>query len=259
MCRHPANLAFLSVLVLAGRALAAGKTEPVPAPRMPVNDFSAGETCDVVEVVDGETVVLKIEGKLVKVRLIGVELAPLAPPPNRPGYGDEAFGFLTNLLKGEKVYVRRLGETPDGRGRRAAFLYRAPDGLLVNLEMVRQGYAQLSLEKLFGLRELFWNYAGRARAAQKGLWNPEISQTTTVKKIRLRLLKLLVENRNLRRKQRELSSAKPAATATYVFVTPAGKSYHRATCRFAKGAMKITLEEAKRFGYSPCKVCKPPE
>jgi len=45
-----------------------------------------------------------------------------------------------------------------------------------------------------------------------------------------------------------------------VYVTHTGKYYHRENCRYwdlAKTKMPLTLKEAKRRGYSPCKVCKP--
>ena len=44
-----------------------------------------------------------------------------------------------------------------------------------------------------------------------------------------------------------------------VYVTDTGHKYHRANCRYlshSKHAMK--LSEAKKEGYEPCKVCRPP-
>jgi len=43
-------------------------------------------------------------------------------------------------------------------------------------------------------------------------------------------------------------------------VVPNGKKYHRANCQFVKGqVLELTLQEAQRAGYTPCKKCEPPE
>lgn len=43
-----------------------------------------------------------------------------------------------------------------------------------------------------------------------------------------------------------------------VYVTESGTKYHKKSCRYAKHAYKITLEDAVDEGYKPCKKCKPP-
>ena len=46
---------------------------------------------------------------------------------------------------------------------------------------------------------------------------------------------------------------------TAVYVTKTGEKYHRSSCRYlSRSKIKTTLGEAKRRGYTPCKVCKPP-
>ena len=45
-----------------------------------------------------------------------------------------------------------------------------------------------------------------------------------------------------------------------VYITKTGKRYHRAGCRYlAHSSIKTTLKEAKANGYTPCRVCHPPE
>jgi hypothetical protein len=45
-----------------------------------------------------------------------------------------------------------------------------------------------------------------------------------------------------------------------VYVTKSGTKYHRAICRhLAKSKVPISLKDAKARGYTPCRVCKPPE
>lgn len=49
-----------------------------------------------------------------------------------------------------------------------------------------------------------------------------------------------------------------AEAKTAVYVTRAGKKYHRAECQFLReNSTAITLKEAKQRGYTPCNVCKP--
>ncbi len=50
----------------------------------------------------------------------------------------------------------------------------------------------------------------------------------------------------------------PAATVGTVYVTPNGKKYHRAGCRYVRGgATTYSTKDAKARGLTPCKVCKP--
>lgn len=52
----------------------------------------------------------------------------------------------------------------------------------------------------------------------------------------------------------------PAAEASNtVYITQQGKKYHKQDCKtIAKSSTaKTTIQEAKKQGYKPCKVCKP--
>jgi len=50
-----------------------------------------------------------------------------------------------------------------------------------------------------------------------------------------------------------------AKRTTYVYITDTGEKYHRAGCRYLKYSKhRVTLKWAKKNGYTPCKVCKPP-
>lgn len=43
-----------------------------------------------------------------------------------------------------------------------------------------------------------------------------------------------------------------------VYVTTSGKKYHVKNCRLKHGSKGIKLSDAKKKGYTPCGVCKPP-
>jgi micrococcal nuclease len=97
----------------------------------------------VTRVVDGDTITIRGDTGLVKVRLIGVDtLETVHPWKAVQYYGKEASRFTINLLKGEKVYLTYEGDKPtrDKYGRVLTYVYRAPDGLFVNAEIIRQGY-----------------------------------------------------------------------------------------------------------------------
>ena len=48
--------------------------------------------------------------------------------------------------------------------------------------------------------------------------------------------------------------------AQTVYITRTGKNYHRDGCRhLASSKIVISLKDAKAKGYTPCKVCHPPE
>lgn len=47
--------------------------------------------------------------------------------------------------------------------------------------------------------------------------------------------------------------------ANTVVVTPKGKKYHESDCRTVRGSSRtMTIAQAKKRGYTPCKVCSPP-
>ncbi len=46
---------------------------------------------------------------------------------------------------------------------------------------------------------------------------------------------------------------------TIVYITETGKKYHRSDCRtLGQSKIPISLEEAVKQGYEPCKICNPP-
>ena len=108
------------------------------------------ETYEVARVVDGDTIKIMYEGKQQSVRLIGVN-TPETVHPTKPvePFGNEASYFLTNLLIGEMVSLQFGKEKHDKYGRLLAYVYRAPDGLFVNLEIVRQGYGRVYTREKF--------------------------------------------------------------------------------------------------------------
>jgi len=96
-------------------------------------------------VVDGDTIIVTLEGTKEKVRLIGID-TPETKKPDTPVqcFGPEASAFTTSLLpQGTPLHLERDVEARDKYGRLLAYVYRVGDGMFVNLEIVASGYARL--------------------------------------------------------------------------------------------------------------------
>jgi micrococcal nuclease len=135
-------------------------------------DRGAGgaESARVERVVDGDTVVL-VGGE--RVRYIGVD-TPESVKPGTPVqcYAKAAGRANERLVAGEKVRLRFDAERRDRYGRLLAYVYRARDGLFVNAELVRRGYATtLTIPPNVVHAAEFRRLARSARQAGRGLWS----------------------------------------------------------------------------------------
>ena len=125
----------------------------------------------VLRVVDGDTVIVRLDGVATTVRLIGVD-APESVHPRRPvePFGRESATFLRELLKGRSVTLEwEPGTDFDRYGRTLAYLVR-DDGLAVNRELVARGYAHAYTRFPFRRMEDFRAAEREAREAGRGLW-----------------------------------------------------------------------------------------
>lgn len=139
-----------------------------------------GQAARVVEVVDGDTIKVEVDGEVVTVRYIGID-TPETKDPNKPveWMGVEATEANRALVEGQTVYlVQDVSET-DRYGRWLRYVYMA-DGTLVNAELVRQGYAQISTYPPDVAQEAVFVAAQEAaRTAKVGLWQPTPMPTAT--------------------------------------------------------------------------------
>lgn len=127
----------------------------------------------VERVVDGDTVVVRLDGRDERVRYIGMD-TPESVKPGTPVqcFAEAAAAANRRLVAGREVRLVPDAEAHDRYGRLLAYVYREPDGLFVNAELVRRGYARLltippNVAHEIQLRRL----ARRARAAGRGLWS----------------------------------------------------------------------------------------
>jgi micrococcal nuclease len=155
----------------AGPAVAVGP--PSTGPPSSVDGEAAVETNAVVDhVVDGDTIDVRIAGRRERVRLIGIN-TPETKDPRKPVecYGPEASALTTMLLPpGTAVRLERDAEARDDYGRLLAYVRRR-DGLFVNLELARQGAAEvLSIRPNTAYADLIATAVAEARRARRGLW-----------------------------------------------------------------------------------------
>lgn len=165
------------LLLLAAAACGGGTSAPaVQAPAAAVqgeapSGLPEGLDTRVSRVIDGDTIVVATGHHI---RLIGID-TPETKDPRKPVqcFGREASSFLTNLLpRGTPVRLVGDAEQTDQYDRTLAYVYRLPDGLFVNAELVRQGYAHvLTIPPNVAHADEFAALAHGASAAGKGLWS----------------------------------------------------------------------------------------
>ena len=129
----------------------------------------------VTRVVDGDTIEINYDGALKKIRLIGID-TPETVHPTKPVecFGQEAKAKMQALVAGRAVRIEKdsIGDTVDRYGR--LLRYVSVDGVSVNAEMIRQGYAYAYLNFPFAKSTDFKRYGQEAREQQRGLWAPGI-------------------------------------------------------------------------------------
>ncbi len=219
-----------------------GSQAPVlpPVPALDLASLAAGS---VIRVARGDTVVVRLNDHGRRLGLAGIDV----PSPALPE-GAAALRFLDDLLAGEQVYVQFVGEppAPGQHERLPAYLYRVPDGLFINLELLRRGHATTAADVDARFAAAFAAYEAHARHAAKGRWGNEAaaaqaSQTAPGARVTAP------------------SSAPSGTSDARVYVTKSGKKYHRPECPHARrgNAQGITLSEARARGLAPCSRCQP--
>ena len=121
-------------------------------------------------VVDGDTIVVEIDGKHEKIRLIGVD-TPETVHPSKPVeyFGKEASEFTKSMVEGKQVRIEFDWQKRDKYGRLLAYIFLT-DGTFVNAEIVKQGYGHAYTRFPFKYLDEFRRYEKEAREKGLGLW-----------------------------------------------------------------------------------------
>jgi micrococcal nuclease len=163
-----AAVLVLAAVLVAGCARTVAEAPPTVAPAS--GNLPGGVDVTVRKVVDGDTI--DVTGGE-RVRLIGID-TPETNAPDRPVgcFGREASRFVATLLpRGTPVRLVGDAEQRDQYGRLLAYVYRKADGLFVNAELLRQGFAQLlTIPPNVAHTDAFAALARQAREGSQGLW-----------------------------------------------------------------------------------------
>ncbi|MGH7324506.1 MAG: thermonuclease family protein [Candidatus Rokuibacteriota bacterium] len=124
----------------------------------------------VVRVVDGDTIHVRIDGRVEKVRYIGINTPEVHHPTKgeQPG-GREAAAVNRNLVSGKRLRLELDVQARDRYGRLLAYVWIGD--VMINAELVRRGYAQaMTIPPNVRYQHLFLKLQRDAREAGRGLW-----------------------------------------------------------------------------------------
>ena len=126
----------------------------------------------VIQVNDGDTITVDMNGAAERVRLIGID-TPELHHPEKPVqcFAHEARNFTASLINGHQVRLEAdyLDDNRDLYGRLLRYVY-LPDETLVNTEIVKAGYGFAYTYFPFTKVGLVEQLEREARLANRGLW-----------------------------------------------------------------------------------------
>ena len=171
--RRPRCLRAWQAMALIGVVLVVAfwvRQGTLPAPRQEAGEVLYTLTGPVVSVVDGDTIDVQLDGRTVRVRYLGIH----TPETKHPEKGVEPFGpeaeaANRRLVEGKTVRLELDVQPRDRYQRLLAYVYVGD--LMVNAELVHQGYAQVAtFPPNVRYQDRFRALQQEAREAHQGLW-----------------------------------------------------------------------------------------
>ncbi|MDR1204985.1 MAG: thermonuclease family protein [Peptococcaceae bacterium] len=228
--------AFALVLWIALCALSACESE-------------GGDGYRVTRVVDGDTLVVDVDGTEEHVRLIGVDTPESVHPDKERNvpYGAVASDFTKKLAEDKTVTLELDVQERDRYGRLLAYVYL--DGVMLNKTLLSEGHATLATyPPNVRYVDEFTELQAEAREKGAGVWAYEV---------------LADEPAETEPGRPEPGRpTEPAVQAAYVGNSNTMK-FHRSGCRYVpdiaeRNRVRLgSRDEAAAGGYEACKVCKP--
>jgi micrococcal nuclease len=121
----------------------------------------------VIKVVDGDTISVEVGGETYVVRYIGIDC-----PESGDWMAAEATQANRDLVDGKTVYLEKDVSETDRYDRLLRYVFLA-DGVFVNAELVRLGYARaIAYPPDTKYQSLFEEMEQEAREAGRGMWGP---------------------------------------------------------------------------------------
>ncbi len=171
-------LVFFTLMAVGGKMLPQTQVPTVLVSLdAPLEAESSNSTPDglspVIRVIDGDTIIVEIEGVQEKVRLIGVETPEVVDTRKTVQcFGKEASEFTKNLLADARAHLESdmsQGDR-DRYGRLLRYVFLA-DGTLLNKAIIAEGYGhEYTYRTPYRYQTEFKNAERSARESQKGLW-----------------------------------------------------------------------------------------
>jgi micrococcal nuclease len=175
--RFAGTTVVVTIALFAVAGCRSGSPDARPGSSIPTT-IEANATVE--RIVDGDTIDVSIDGNEERVRLTGIDTPEIAheafgdrPANDAECFADEAHAFVAGLIPlGTPVRLERDVVGRDDYGRLLAYVYRASDGVFVNYEIVRQGYARpLTIAPNVAHSELMVQAARDAERDDAGLWS----------------------------------------------------------------------------------------
>jgi len=136
-------------------------------------DIDPEKTYKVTDVIDGDTLKVKIDGKEITVRMLGID-TPEILDPRKPiqCFGEEASSETKKLLENKEVRLELNPnrEKTDKYDRLLAYVY-SEDGLFINKYLLENGFAkEYTFDKSYLYQTEFRSIEKQAKSNLKGLW-----------------------------------------------------------------------------------------
>ena len=204
---------------------------------------------DVVRVVDGDTIVVKLNGKDEKVRflLIDTPESVHANASKNTEFGKVASDFTKNLLEGKQVSLEFDVAERDKYGRLLAYVYL--DDQMVNETLLKEGMAKVAVfQPNVKYVDQFRKLEKEAQENKVGIWSDGVSAFSG--------------NPKTNDKKEVSNKSDNVVTGDYIANSNTMK-LHLSSCRHADSISdhnKVSFsnrDEAVNKGYEPCKVCNP--
>jgi len=128
---------------------------------------------EVLDVIDGDTITVKLGPNIETVRLLGIDTPEKAGGPRPPEcHGDESSRMAAELVRpATSVLLSRDTEARDTYGRLLAYVHLADSGRFVNLELLTSGAAvPLSIAPNTAYTTVFRQAGAEAERDDRGLW-----------------------------------------------------------------------------------------
>ncbi len=206
----------------------------------------AEDTYSVIRVVDGDTIIVNIDGVDERVRLIGVDTPESVHPDaaRNVEYGEIASDFTREHLEGENVSLEYDVQERDRYGRILAYVYL--EGEMFNKILLGKGHAKVATyPPNVKYVDDFTAIQKQAQKDMKGVWAYDALN-------------------NKKQVSKLAKSDREKSDVIYAYVGNSNTMrFHKATCRHAKQIAAHNVvnlgsrEEAIKEGYILCKVCNP--